>query len=49
LRQRLQTTFVADAGLISSSEYCQALESAGFSDVGCEDLSVEGAPDLRPK
>ena len=46
MRQRLQTSFAAD-GLISSSEYCQALESSGFSDVGCEDLSVEWARILR--
>jgi sarcosine/dimethylglycine N-methyltransferase len=47
-RQRLRSAFAAD-GLVTTSAYRQALESAGFSDVGHEDLSVEWARILRAR
>jgi sarcosine/dimethylglycine N-methyltransferase len=47
-RQRLRGDFAAD-GLVTTSAYCQALESAGFSDVSYEDLSVDWARILRAR
>ena len=47
-QQRLRNDFAAP-GLVTPSAYGQALENAGFSEVGCEDLSVEWARILRAR
>jgi sarcosine/dimethylglycine N-methyltransferase len=45
-RRRLRTDFAAD-GLVTTNDYCRALESTGFSDVSHEDLSREWVPILQ--
>lgn len=44
--RRLRAAFAAD-GLVTTDYYCRALESAGFSDVSDEDLSLEWVPILQ--
>ena len=47
-QRRLRNEFAAD-GLVTESDYCQALERTGFSNVSYEDLSLDWARILRER